>query len=262
LTPRVLANRIWHYHFGTGLVDTPGDFGYMGGRPTHPALLDWLARRLVEGGWQFKSMNRLIVTSQAYRQSAAYREDAARVDGDSRLLWRYPPRRLSGEELRDTMLALAGKLEGPRGGPGFRLYQYVQDNVAAYLPLDRHGPETYRRAVYHQNARASRVDVLTDFDCPDSAFSAPRRALTTTPMQALTLLNHSFTSDMAAFLAERLIREAGPEAGAQVDRAFALAYGRAPAPDERMDAAAFIGKQGLKTFARVILNTNELIYLH
>jgi hypothetical protein len=262
LTPRVLANRIWHYHFGTGLVDTPGDFGYMGGRPTHPELLDWLARRLIDGGWRFKSMNRLIVTSQAYRQSAAAREDAARIDGDSRLRWRYPPRRLSGEELRDTMLALSGKLAPPRGGPGFRLYRYVQDNVATYVPLDRHGPETYRRAVYHQNARASRVDVLTDFDCPDSAFSAPRRSLTTTPMQALTLLNHSFTADMSGFLAERLVREGGPEAGAQVDRAFALAYGRPPSPDERAQSAAFIGKQGLKAFARVILNTNELIYLH
>jgi hypothetical protein len=106
------------------------------------------------------------------------------------------------------------------------------------------------------------VDVLTDFDCPDSAFSAPRRSQTTTPMQALTLLNHSFTSDMAGFLAERLAREAGPEAGAQVGRAFALAYGRAPSPDERTQALAFIGKQGLKAFARVLLNTNELIYLH
>lgn len=262
LTPRVLANRLWHYHFGTGIVDTPSDFGVMGGRPTHPALLDWLARSLVDGGWRIKSMNRLIVTSQAYRQSAAYREDAARIDGDSRLLWRYPPRRLSGEELRDTMLALAGKLDGARGGPGFRLYKYVQDNVATYVPLDRHGPDTWRRSVYHQNARASRVDVLTDFDCPDSASPAPRRAVTTTPMQALTLLNHSFTSDMAGFLSERLLREAGPDPAAQVHRAFSLAYGRAPSPDEQKDAAAFIGKQGLKAFARVLLNTNELISLH
>ncbi len=261
LTPRVLVNRIWHYHFGTGLVDTPGDFGYMGGRPSHPALLDWLAGRLVDGGWRLKSLHRLILTSQAYKQAATFREGAARIDADSRLLWRFPPRRLSGEELRDTMLALAGRLEAPRGGPGFRLYQYVQDNVATYLPLDRHGPETYRRAVYHQNARASRVDVLTDFDCPDSAFSAPRRSRTTTPLQALTLLNHSFTSDMAGFLAERLVREAGKDPAAQVTLAFALAYGRTPAPEEQAEAVVFIGRQGLKAFARVLLNTNELIYL-
>ncbi|MBI3856976.1 MAG: DUF1553 domain-containing protein [Planctomycetes bacterium] len=263
LTPRVLANRLWHYHFGTGIVDTPGDFGYMGSRPTHPELLDWLAARLQEGGWKLKPLHRLIVTSQAYRQSAGFREEAARVDGDSRLLWRFPPRRLSAEELRDTMLTLAGKLpKEERGGPGFRLYKYVEDNVATYLPLDRHGPETWRRAVYHQNARAARVDVLTDFDCPDSAFAAPRRASTTTPLQALTLLNHSFTAEMAGFLAARLRSEAGPDAAAQVSRAFLLAYGRLPSDAERTEGAAFVARQGLKAFARALLNTSELLYLH
>ena len=154
LTPRVLANRIWHYHFGTGIVETPSDFGYMGGRPTHPELLDWLARQIQQHGWRLKPLHRQILLSETYRQSSAFRADAAAVDADSRYLWRFPPRRLAAEEIRDTMLSVAGKLDPKMGGPGFRLYRYLQDNVSTYIPLDEHGPETYRRAVYHQNARA------------------------------------------------------------------------------------------------------------
>src|SRR6185436_7089808 len=130
------------------------------------------------------------------------------IDADSRLLWRFPPRRLSAEEVRDTLLSVSGKLDKKMGGPGFRLYEYQQDNVATYVPLDRHGPETYRRAVYHHNARAARVDVMTDFDCPDPSFAEARRASTTTPLQALTLMNHRFALDMAQALAERLQRDA------------------------------------------------------
>jgi hypothetical protein len=201
------------------------------------------------------------MTSQAYRQSAAYRAGAARADGESRLLWRFPPRRLAGEEVRDTVLSIAGKLDGRMGGPGFRLYQYVEDNVATYVPLDRPGPETYRRAVYHQNARAARVDLLTDFDCPDPAFAAPRRPATTTPLQALTLLNHGFTLDMARFLAERLERERPGDVRAQVRRAFLLACGRQPAAEEQAVCVRLAERHGLRAFCRVLLNSNELLYL-
>jgi hypothetical protein len=263
LTPRVLANRLWHYHFGTGIVDTPSDFGAMGSRPTHPELLDWLARQVHAQGWRLKPLHRLIVTSQAYRQSATFRPEAARVDGDSRFLWRFPPRRLAAEEVRDTMLELAGQLDRRMGGPGFRLYRYLEDNVATYVPLDEHGPETYRRAVYHQNARASRVDVLTDFDCPDSAFAAPRRAATTTPLQALTLMNHRFTLDMASFLAERLKKEArADDPEGQVRSAFLLAYARPPDAEEVALAARLIRRRGLRAFCRALLNSNELITLN
>ena len=271
LTPRVLANRLWHYHFGTGIVDTPSDFGYMGGRATHPELLDFLAVRLKENGWRIKHMHRLIMTSQTYQQSSAFREDAARVDGDSRLLWRFPPRRLSAEEVRDTMLQVAGKLKVvrggspaelvPDGGPGFRLYQFMQDNVCTYVPLDRHGPETYRRAVYHQNARASVVDLMTEFDQPDCAFSSPKRAETTTPLQALTMLNHSFTLDMSAALAGRLEREAGDDVAAQVNRAYQLCYTRSATDDELAACREFVGSHGLAAMCRVLLNTSELIHV-
>jgi hypothetical protein len=269
LTPRVLANRLWHYHFGTGIVDTPSDFGYMGGRPTHPELLDWLARQVVAGGWRLKPLHRLIVTSQTYRQASTWHQAAAEADADSRLLWRFPPRRLSGEELRDTMLALAGKLPpNDNGGPGFRLYKYVEDNVATYVPLDEHGPETYRRAVYHQNARAAQTDVLSQFDCPDPAIAAPRRATTTTPLQALALFNHRFTFDMARYFAERITSET-PRDGrsddewrrAQIERAFADALLRPAAADEIEAAAELVQSHGLRALCHALLNSNELIYL-
>jgi mono/diheme cytochrome c family protein len=261
LTARVLVNRLWHYHFGAGIVDTPGDFGFLGGKPTHPELLDWMANRLHEQGWRIKSLQREIVLSQTYRQSAVLREDAARVDKDARLLWRFPPRRLAAEEVRDTMLQVAGKLDLRMGGPGFRLYDYKSDNVSTYVPLDVAGPETYRRAVYHQSARASVVDVLTDFDLPDNAFAAPKRANTTTPLQTLTLLNSQFTLDMANALATRLANEAGSDPAAQVTHAFAVAFQREPLPIEREAALKLIKDHGLPAFCRAMLNANELLYL-
>ena len=257
LTPRVLANRVWQYHFGTGLVDTPSDFGFLGGRPTHPELLDHLAARLLRHGWRLKPVHREILLSRTYRQGTALRADAALVDRDARLLWRFPPRRLGAEELRDTLLEVVGKLDRRMGGPGFRLYKFTQNNVSTYFPLDRHGPETYRRAVYHQNARASIVDVLTDFDLPDIAFAAPRRANTTTPLQALTLLNHSFTLDLAEALAARL----DGEVNRQIARAYALTFQREPSVAERTAGAALVASHGVKAFCRALLNANELIYL-
>jgi len=261
LTPRVLVNRLWHYHFGIGIVDTPSDFGVMGGRPSHPELLDWLARQVHAQGWRLKPLHRLIVTSQAYRQDSGFRADAARVDADDRLLWRFPPRRLSAEEIRDGMLAVSGLLDERMGGPGFRLYRYVEDNVATYVPLDHPGPETYRRAVYHQNARAARVDLLTEFDCPDVAGATPRRASTTSPLQALTLLNHQFTLDAAEALAARLKREAGADPAAQAERAFCLAFGRGPGPEERAAAAGLMQARGARGLARALFNASEFLYV-
>ena len=261
LTWRVLANRVWHHHFGTGIVDTPNDFGYMGGRPTHPELLDFLAIQLKQNGFHLKPLHKLIMTSKAYRQSSQWNEASAKVDGDSRLLWRFPPRRLSAEEIRDTILSVAGKLDPKMGGPGFRLYHFMQDNVCTYEPLDEHGPETYRRAVYHQNARASVVDLMTDFDQPDCAFSTPKRAETTTPLQALTLLNHSFTIDMAEALADRVKEEtAGKDLHQQVGHAFRLAYQRAPTREEQAKSVAVVSEHGMPAFCRALLNSSELIF--
>ena len=278
LTPRVLANRLWHYHFGTGIVNTPSDFGYMGGKPTHPELLDFLARKLMHGGWRLKSLHRLIMNSRTYQQSSEFHVHAAGIDSESRLLWRFPPRRLSAEEIRDTVLSVSGKLvrshtgqnpqnsghsnnsSVPDGGPGFRLYRFMRDNVSTYAPLDAHGPETYRRAVYHQNARASLVDLMTEFDQPDCTFSTPKRAETTSPLQALTLLNHSFTFDMAHAFAERLKRDANDHPN-QIRRGFLLCCSRYPTASEVTSCRELIREHGLTALCRVLLNTSEMIYV-
>lgn len=260
LTLRVLANRVWHYHFGTGIVATPSDFGYMGSPPSHPELLDYLAHRLKANGWRWKALHREILLSKTYQQSAKYREEAAKVDAESRLLWRFPPRRLSAEEIRDTILTISNKLDLTMGGPGFRLYKFTQDNVCTYFPLDKHGPETWRRAVYHQNPRAATMDLLTEFDCPDPAFATPRRASTTTPLQALTLMNHSFTVEMSGYFAERLEKHS-IEPSKQVKHAFRLAFGRPPNDEEQLQAVSLIREHGLNAFSRALFNSNELIYL-
>lgn len=261
VTPRVLANRIWHYHFGTGIVDTPNDFGYMGGRPSHPELLDLLAIKLKENHWQLKDMHRMIMLSKTYRQSSRIRADGVKNDSHARLLWRFPPRRLSAEEIRDTILQVSGNLKETLGGPGFRLYKFMQDNVCTYVPLDQHGPETYRRAVYHQNARASVVDLMTDFDQPDCAFSVPKRAKTTTPLQALTMLNHQFTLDMADSLSKCEAKKASDNVADQIRHLYELCYGRPATRDEIKTACEFVAENGLAAFCRVLLNTSELIYV-
>ena len=271
LTPRVLANRIWHYHFGVGIVDTPSDFGYMGGRPTHPELLDWLARQVQASGWRLKPLHRLIMLSQTYQQASDQDVRSARIDANGRYLWRYPPRRLTAEEIRDSVLLVAGKLNRDMGGPGFRLYRYMQDNVATYAPLDEFGPETYRRSVYHQNARATRIDLMTDFDGPDCAFAAPRRDSTTTPLQALTMMNHPFTQEMSRAFAQRVeqeVRGAGPsdpiqtqlDPGPCIVRAFQLAFTRSPSDAELAAGAQLVQSHGLPALCRALLNSNELIY--
>ncbi len=260
LTSRVIANRVWHYHFGRGIVATPSDFGFMGARPTHPELLDWLARYLQDHQWHLKSLHRLIMSSKTYQQSSHWREAAAKLDGDSQWLWRFPPRRFQAEEIRDTMLAVSGQLNTQMGGPGFKLYEYQQDNVATYVPLDHPGRETYRRSVYHHNARAARVDVLTDFDCPDPAFAEPRRAATITPVQALTMMNHPFVIDMATAFAKRLENDTS-DPHTRIERAFLLAYGRKPTDTEVKQGMQIAADVGLRALTRAIFNSSELITL-
>lgn len=272
LPARVMVNRLWHYHFGTGIVSTPSDFGFMGTEPSHPELLDWLARELVDPtygiehdgeseAWRLKRMHKIIMLSLTYRQAGAYRRSAADVDGNARLLWRFPPRRLTGEELRDSMLAVSGALDERMGGPGFRLYRYIRDNVASYLPLDEYGPETYRRSVYHQNARASRVDLMTDFDAPDCAMMTPRRVSTITPLQALTLMNHRFTLDMADALSTRITENQELDVAAQADRVFRRVLLRPPSEAELHDSVTLIQEHGLRALCRALFNSNEFIYL-
>ncbi|HEY1599967.1 MAG TPA: DUF1553 domain-containing protein, partial [Pirellulales bacterium] len=262
LFARVIVNRVWHYHFGMGLVDTPNDFGFNGGRPTHPELLDWLAAKFVADGFSLKQLHRTIVLSATYRQASTYDVAAVRQDAENRLLWRKRPQRLEAEAVRDATLAVAGELNPARGGAGFADYKVVlRSGTYTYLPADPIGPEYNRRSVYRTWTRGGRNGLLDAFDCPDPSTTAPRRALTTTPLQALVLLNNSFVLRMADAFACRLEREAGAEVDRQVHLAYQLACARSPADDELATARRVVSEFGLPSLTRAIFNSNEFLYV-
>jgi mono/diheme cytochrome c family protein len=261
LTARVLVNRVWQHHFGTGIVDTPNDFGFSGGRPSHPELLDWLAADFVEHGWRIKRLHRQIVLSAAYRQSASHNAAAAAKDGANRLLWRMSPRRLDAEMLRDTMLSISGKLQGALGGPSFALFEYRDGNVPDYVLLERPGPETFRRAVYMYNIRTFQPPLLAAFDCPDPSVQTPRRASSTTALQALSLMNNHFSFEQAGYFADRVRGAAGEQPEAQATAAFRLALQRDPTAAELKTTSDFIRRHGLTSLCRVLFNMNEMLYV-
>ena len=261
LFARVIVNRLWHYHFGTGLVETPNDFGFSGGRPTHPQLLDYLASELIDSGWSLKHVHRLIVSSATYLQSSRYRSDCASVDADNRLLWRKNAMRLEAEALRDSILAVAGQLNRTQGGPPYRDFKTFTNNSQFYEMTDVDSPDVYRRTVYRTWIRSGRNHMLDAFDCPDPSTTAPKRAVTTTPIQSLTLMNNSFVLRMADRFAERVTKDVRADAGAQVNRVYQLAYGRAPNDREASVAQAFVDAHVLPAFCRVVFNSNEFIYV-
>ena len=261
LTARVLVNRLWHYTFGNGIVDTPSDFGANGSRPTHPELLDWLADEFVKGGWSIKHIQRLILMSATFRQSSAPRADAAAVDADGRLLWRYTPRRLEAEAIRDSMLAVSGALDLKMGGPGFYLMDVVTENVMHYFPKEKYTPAEYRRMVYLFRIRAAQDGVFGSFDCPDGGSVMARRSRSNTPLQALNLFNSTFITQQSDILAKRLRAEAGKAPEAQADLAFRLFYARPPDAYEQRNSAAIIREHGLQSFARALYNTSEFLFV-
>jgi len=261
LFARVAVNRLWQYHFGAGLVETSSDFGFNGGRPSHPGLIDWLADEFRRGGMSVKRLQRLIVMSTAYRQSSTYREDAAAVDADNRLLWRREPQRIEAEAVRDATLVVAGVLNDGMNGPGYRDFETFVRNTQFYDMKDTVGPEFNRRSVYRTWVRSGRSSFLDAFDCPDPSTQTPKRAVTVTPLQALSLLNHSFVLRMSERFADRLRAASGDDPARQVDQAFALAFARHPDAGERADTVAFIREYGLAEFCRVILNSNEFLYV-
>ena len=263
LTPRVIVNRLWEYHFGEGLVSTPSDFGINGARPTHPELLDWLAAEFMQhGGWSLKHIHRLILTSAAYRQSSAARSDCLAADAGSRLLWRFPPRRLEAEAIRDSILAVSGQLNLKMGGPGFSSFGTNNNYVRVYEPKNEFGPEDWRRMIYATTIRQRPDGVFGVFDCPDGGQIAPKRSRSTTPLQALNLMNSGFIMQQAGFLAERLKQEAGPKPAAQVQRAFGLAFNRRPDAKELSAATQIVREQDLIIFCRALFNANEFVYAY
>lgn len=271
LTARVLVNRVWQYHFGEGLVSTASDFGANGTKPSHPELLDWLAAEFMQPSvpsgnttaapWSIKHLHRLIVNSATYRQSSAARKEGMAVDAGTRLLWRFPPRRLEAEPIRDTILSVSGKLDLKMGGAGFSFFEPNDNYVRVYTPKKEFGPETYRRMVYGTVVRQRPDGVFGVFDCPDAGQIAPKRTRSTTPLQALNLLNSGFMMQQAEAFAKRLEKDAGKENREQVRRAFALAFQREPDRAELNAATKLVSEQGLAVFCRALLNANEFVYV-
>lgn len=262
LTARVIVNRLWHYHFGVGLVDTPNDFGFHGGRPSHPELLDWLADELIRSGWRLKHLHRLIVTSQTYRQSSTDVPACSERDPGNRLLWRKSPTRLDAETLRDAMLSVAGELNPTMGGPGFHDFQIkFHGGNPAYETIDQAGEPFQRRTIYRTWVRGGTNRFLDVFDCPDPSTTTPRRIVTTTPLQALSHWNSAFVLRVGDRFAERLEREAGPERAAQVDLAYRLCFSRSPTAEEEGLVARFADAHGLASLCRVLLNSSEFIHV-
>lgn len=261
LTARVMVNRIWHYIFGTGIVDTPGDLGVNGSRPVHPELLDWLADEFMASGWSVKHIQRILLRSATFRQSSAPREDALAVDRDARLLWRFPPRRLEAEAIRDSILAVSGALNPQRGGPGFYLMDVEEENVMHYHPKEEFTPAEFRRMVYQFRIRQTSDVVFGAFDCPDGSQIMPRRSRSNTPLQALNLFNSRFILQQADFLASRLQAAAGRDGEQTVRLAYELAFSRPPDDFELREGPAFLREWGLGAFCRAIFNTSEFLFV-
>jgi hypothetical protein len=289
LTARVMVNRVWQHHFGQGIVATPSDFGLKGERPTHPELLDWLSDRFVREGWSLRSLHRLIVTSSTYRESSAYREAAALADPANKWFWRFPRQRLEGEVIRDASLAVAGLLNPKMGGPS------IFPELPAGMPTPRGGwkvnataEERNRRSIYVFVRRNTRYPMFDSFDMPDPHESCSRRNITTSPLQALTLLNSKQSMEWAQGLAGKVVAVAGVEPARQVEEAFRIAYGRLPDQAEQQRGLRFLREQqallsdtserepadpkpsrpdlepgegaALVDFCHALLNANEFVY--
>ncbi len=272
LTARVMVNRIWHYHFGRGLSGTPSDLGLMGERPSHPELLDYLATSFVENGWSVKKLHRLILLSSTYQLSSAHNEQSAELDSNNKLLWRFNRRRLEGESVRDSMLAVSGKLNLKMHGPG--VFPPLPPGVITRggWKKDEDASEADRRSVYVFVRRNTRYPMFEAFDMPDTHESCARRNATTSPGQALELMNNELVLDWARSLAARVGNDpAGMSAASQIDRAYKIVYSRAPKPEEAQAAQAFLErhdkitgdrKATLVDFCHMLLNSNEFVYLN
>ncbi len=261
LFARVIVNRVWQHHFGAGLVDSPNDFGFNGGRPTHPELLDHLASGFIENGWSVKKLHRLILTSSTWQQSSQRRAECATIDAENRWLWRVTPHRLEAETVRDALLSVSGMLNPQFGGPPYQDFRTFNFNSQFFEMLDPETPDAHRRTIYRTWIRSGRSSLLDALDCPDPSTTAPRRAVTTTPVQSLSLLNNSFVLRMAEATAKRLNAEDPAGTAARIDRLFLLAYGRHVLEAEQSPLVEFAEKHGLAALCRVVFNSNEFVYV-
>jgi hypothetical protein len=251
---RVIVNRLWHHHFGRGIVATPNDFGQLGAQPTHPELLDWLAGELIENGWRLKHIHRLILNSASYRQRGATDPAALAVDADHRWLWQRRPQRLEAEIIRDRLLSVAGALKPEMFGPSLSIGEYkkpVEDT-----------PEKWRRSIYLQSHRTVRHPTLSLFDPPDSERSTGNRNTGTAPEGALFALNSPLVWELAGRFAKRVESEIGDDPVAQVGRAYLHALSRPPRKEELEFSLTLLENGTLADFCHVLLGLNEFIYVH
>jgi hypothetical protein len=273
LARRSIVNRVWQYHFGRGIVDTPNDFGKMGSQPSHPELLDWLAFWFVHNGESLKALHRLILTSAAWRQSSfSVSTNAAAVDGDNRYLWRMNRRRLDAEEVRDALLHVSGNLNLQMGGPAVRLFHFKDDHspVYDYARYDADDRQSRRRSVYRFVVRSVPDPLMDCLDAADPNLLVPQRNTTLTALQALSLLNNSFVVRQTQHFAD-FSRRAGilPASGPTRDQPLETrikdiclrALGRAPTADETRWFAAHAREHSLPSLCRLIFNSNEFIFI-
>jgi hypothetical protein len=263
LTWRSMANRLWYYHFGHGIVETPNDFGRNGARPTHLELLDWLAVELRDNGQSLKALHRLIVCSAVYRQASSANPASELIDADNRYLWRQNRRRLDAEAVRDSVLTASGTLDHRMGGPGFELFYFKDDHSPIYDhtdPTKVDNPQVRRRTIYRFTVRSVPHPFMEALDCADPNLNTPVRSQTLTALQALALWNDLFMVRQSQAFARRLEGNHGDRA-AQIVAAYRFALGREPRPQERDALAAFAAKHGLAHACRVIWNTNEFVFV-
>lgn len=269
LTARVVVNRVWQGYFGRGIVDTPNDFGFMGGRPSNPELLDFLANELIAGNWSLKRIHRIILNSGTYRQASrnpASESLALKKDAGNTLLWRGPRRRLSAEEVRDAMLAVSGELSLSYGGKSVMLP--VEDALVDLLydptqwRVPRDPAQQRRRSVYLIAKRNLRLPFMEVFDQPALLTSCARREASTHAPQSLELLNGRISNELAGFFAERLAREAGADPVEIARHAYLLAFGRPPSPGEARIAREYLASGEVREFALAMFNLNSFLYLN
>ena len=265
LTARVMANRIWHHHFGRGIVRTLDNLGRMGDAPTHPELLDYLAVEFMDRGWSVKEMHRLLMTSEAYRMASAHEDaDSRAADPENRLLWQYRPQRLEAEALRDAIMTVSGAIDLTVGGEP--VFPHVPQELLlaarnGYWDNQEDGPDVWRRSVYVFRRRSLSFPFFETFDLPDQNQTAAARNVSTVATQALTLMNNEFVLNQARLFAERLERAAPGDVDRQVDLAYRIALTRPPAAEEARIARDLVSSQSLVDLTHVMLNLNEFLYL-
>ena len=261
-TRRSIVNRVWQYHLGRGIVDTPNDFGLMGGAPSHPELLDWLARSFMENGESIKALHRLILTSATYRQSSGASDSAQALDSENRLLWRMNRMRLDAEQIRDSILVASDQLDLKMGGPSVRQFYFKDDHspIYDYARHDVDSPGNSRRSIYRFIVRSVTDPFMDTLDCADPSLLTPKRNTTTTALQALAMLNDPFVIRHAEHLAHRLARME-QKLPKQVESAYRTAFGRSATKEETRAATLYVGKHGLPNFCRLLFNSNEFMFI-